>query len=174
MFFISVYKTIIQENWHRIRPYKDISKENMPKLRVFTTFVVIALFSTSLVLADGNDTRTAELIDKHQTIIDKAKVTDWKTYAECANELVSMRICNEEILSWINKSIDIKETIFNRTVKGDYLVLAGQYVNAKKEYIKAISLAQKSGDRSIIPDLQWKILVTMGVENYNNFHANKK
>ena len=146
----------------------------MIKLRVFTTFVVIALFSTSLVFADGNDTRTAELIDKHQTIIEKAKVTDWKTYAECANELVSMRISNEEILSWINKSIEIKETIFNRTVKGDFLLLEGEYINAKKEYIKAISLAQKSGKKKVIPDLQWKILIAMGVENYNNFHANQK
>lgn len=146
----------------------------MSKLRVFTAFIVIALFSTTFVYADGNDTRTEELIDKHQTIIANAKVKDWKTYANCANELVSMQICSAEILSWINKSIEIKETVFNRTVKGDYLVLAGQYINAKKEYIKAISLAQKSGDRSIIPDLQWKILVTMGVENYNNFHANKK
>lgn len=146
----------------------------MLKLRVFTTFVVIALFSTTLVLADGNDTRTAELIDKHQSIIDKAKVKDWKTYAECANELVSLRICNEEILSWINKSIEIKETIFNRTVKGDFLLLEGEYINAKKEYIKAIGLAQKSGKKTVIPDLQWKILIAMGVENYNNFHANQK
>jgi hypothetical protein len=146
----------------------------MSKLRVFTTFVVIALFSTSIVFADGNDTRTAELIDKHQTIIDNAKVTDWKTYAQCANELVSNRISNEEILSWINKSIEIKETIFNRTVKGDFFLLEGEYINAKKEYVKAISLAQKSGKRNVIPDLQWKILIAMGVENYNNFHANQK
>jgi hypothetical protein len=146
----------------------------MPKLRVFTTVVVIALFSTSLVLADGNDTRAAELIDKHQTKIDKAKVTDWKTYAECANELVSMRISSEEILSWINKSIEIKETIYNRTVKGDFLLLEGEYINAKKEYIKAISLAQKSGKKNVIPDLQWRILIAMGVENYNDFHANQK
>lgn len=146
----------------------------MSKLRVFTTFVVIAFFSTSLVLADGNKSRTEELIDKHQSIIDNAKIEDWKTYAECANELVSMRIYDEEILSWINKSIEIKETIFNRTVKGDFLLLAGEYINAKKEYIKAISLAQKSGKKNVIPDLQWKILIAMGVENYDNFHANQK
>ncbi len=145
----------------------------MSKLRVFTTFIVITLFSATFAFADGNDTRTEELIDKHQTIIAKAKIKDWKTYANCANELVSMKISNEEVLSWINKSIEIKETVFNRTVKGDFLVLAGQYIDAKKEYIKAISLAQKSGEKSKIPDLQWKILVTMGIENYNNFHANK-
>mgnify|MGYP001812938824 FL=1 len=146
----------------------------MSKFRVFTTFVVIALFSASFVYADGNKSRTEELIDKHQSIIDKAKVKDWKTYADCANDLVSMRICNEEILSWINKSIEIKETIFNRTVKGDFLLLAGEYKNAKKEYVKAISLAQKSGKKNVIPDLQWKILIAMGVENYDNFHAAQK
>lgn len=146
----------------------------MSKLRVFTTFVVITLFSVTFSFADGNDTRTEELIDKHQTIIAKADVKDWQTYAKCANELVSMQICSKEILSWINKSIEIKETVFNRTVKGDFLVLTGQYINAKKEYIRAIGLAQKSGEKDKIPDLQWKILVTMGVENYNNFHANQK
>ena len=146
----------------------------MSKFRVFATFVVIALFSASFVYADGNESRTEELIDKHQSIIDKAKVKDWKTYADCANDLVSMRICNEEILSWINKSIEIKETIFNRTVKGDFLLLAGEYKNAKKEYVKAISLAQKSGKKNVIPDLQWKILIAMGVENYDNFHAAQK
>jgi len=146
----------------------------MLKFRVFTTFIVIALFSTTSVFADGNDSKAEELIDKHQTKISKAKVKDWKTYAECASELVSLRINNEEILSWINKSIEIKETVFNRTVKGDFLVLAGEYVSAKKEYIKAISLAQQSGDKKIIPDLQWKILIAMGMENYHNFHANQK
>lgn len=146
----------------------------MSKLRVFTTFIVITLFSATFAIADGNDTRTEELIDKHQALIEKAKVKDWKTYADCARELVSMKICNEEILSWINKSIEIKETVFNRTVKGDFHLLSGEYVNAKKEYVKAISLAQKSGEKSKIPDLQWKILITMGVENYNDFHANKK
>ena len=146
----------------------------MPKFRVFTTFIVIALFSTTSVFADGNDSKAEELIDKHQTKISKAKVKDWKTYAECASELVSLRIGNEEILSWINKSIEIKETVFNRTVKGDFLVLAGDYIDAKKEYIKAISLAQKSGEKNKIPDLQWKILIAMGDENYHNFHADQK
>ena len=146
----------------------------MSKLRVFTTFIVITLCSASLVFADGNDSKTEELIDKHQTKIAKANTKDWKTYAECANELVALSISNEEILSWINKSIQIKETVFNRTVKGDFLVLAGQYVDAKKEYIKAISIAQQSGKKNIIPDLQWKILITMGLENYHNFHANQK
>jgi len=146
----------------------------MSKLRVFTTFIVIALFSASFVFADGNDSKTEELIDKHQTKIAKAKVKDWKTYADCASELVSLRISNEEILSWINKSIEIKETVFNRTVKGDFLVLAGEYIDAKKEYIKAISLAQKSGEKNKIPDLQWKILIAMGDENYHNFHADQK
>ena len=49
-----------------------------------------------------------------------------------------------------------------------------KYDLAEKEYIKAISLAQQSGDKKIIPDLQWKILIAMGMENYHNFHANQK
>jgi len=146
----------------------------MPKSRIFTTLIVIAALGITTAFADGYDTKTEQLIDKHQAKIEKANATDWKMYAECANELVSLRICSDEILAWINKSIDIKETVFNRTVKGDFLVLAGQYIDAKKEYIQAISLAQKNGQKEIIPDLQWKILVAMGVENYHNFHDQQK
>jgi hypothetical protein len=127
----------------------------------------------NVAYADGNDSRTEELIDKHQSRIARAKLNDWKIYADCANELVIMRIANAEILSWINKSIEIKETVFNRTVKGDILVLQGKTTEAQKEYVKAIGLAQNTEQENKIPDLQWKILVAMGIENYNNFHTDK-
>jgi hypothetical protein len=131
-------------------------------------------FSISMACADGNESKSEEMIDKHQSRIAKAHANDWKTYAECADELVSLRICNPEILSWINTSIKIKETVFNRTLKGDFLVLEGKFTEAKKEYIKAIGLAQNTPDEKEIPDLQWKILITMGIENYTNFHANRE
>lgn len=141
---------------------------------IITTIVVSLLLGLNARGADGNNSRVEELIDKHQSKIAKAKLNDWKTYAECANELVSMQIANEEILSWINKSIQIKETVYNRTVKGDFLVLENKLREAKKEYVRAIELARNTSEEKKIPDLQWKILVAMGLENYHDFHAVKE
>ena len=146
----------------------------MKKLRIFTTLLVTMIFSIAMSYADGNDSNTDQLIVKHQMIIAKAGIKDWKCYAECADALMTQRIVNDEVLSWIKKSIEIKETVFNRTLMGDYLVLNNKTTEAKKEYIKAISLAQTTGEKSKISGIQWKILVAMGVENYNDFHATNK
>jgi hypothetical protein len=127
-----------------------------------------------MTFADGNDSNKDDLIDKLETKIEKAKFQDWKLYAECADELIQARIVNEEILSWINKSIEIKETVFNRTLMGDYLVLQNKTKEAKMEYVKAIALARKTGEKDKISGIQWKILVAMGIENYNDWHANNK
>jgi hypothetical protein len=145
----------------------------MKTLRIITTLIVTMMLSISMSMADGNDSNTEDLIDKQEAKIEKARSQDWKLYAECADVLIKARISNKDVLSWINKSIEIKETVYNRTLMGDYLVLENKTTEAKKEYIKAISLAQKNGEKEKISGIQWKILVAMGVENYNNFHANK-
>jgi predicted RNA polymerase sigma factor len=68
----------------------------------------------------------------------------------------------------------VKETIFNRTVKGDFLVIKGKIKEAQAEYVRAIELARELNKKDQIPGIQWKILISMGVENYNNFHAGEK
>jgi hypothetical protein len=145
----------------------------MNKTRIITVFIVTLFFSMP-AYPDGAETSPEELIDKQQSIVEKARPHDWETYAKCADALISQRISSKEILSWIDRSIEIKETAYNRTVKGDFLVLKGKLTDAKKEYIKAIDLAQKTGERDKIAGIQWKILVAMGIENYNNFHATKE
>lgn len=115
-----------------------------------------------------------DFVLKHKLKIENARDRDWKTYAECANAFVSKRICNAEILDWINQSISIKETVFNHVVKGDYFVVTGKITEAKNAYIKAIDLAMKNGKNKEISDIQWKILIAMGVENYNEFHSLNK
>jgi len=144
------------------------------KIRIFTAIIAILFISTGLFAYDGNKDAAEESLLKHKTIISKAKDRDWKTYAECANAMVTKRICNTEILNWINKSISIKETVFNHVVKGDYFVVEGKITEAKNEYIRAIELAMKNGKEDEVSDIQWKILIAMGVENYNNFHSLNK
>jgi hypothetical protein len=146
----------------------------MSRIRNITAIIVTMLFSTGVVLGDGNDSKKEELIEKYQSRIDKAKEHDWQTYAECADELLSLRITCEEVCNWIDKSIKIKETVQNRTLKGDLLVLQQKFTEAKKEYIKAITLAQHSDEAHKIADIQWKILVASGIENYHNFHVNQE
>jgi len=143
----------------------------MKKLGIFTTIIVILLSNLTIASADGNDSKTEELIDKYEARIANAKMHDWKTYAECADALISMGVASDEVLAWIDRSIEVRETVYNRTVRGDCLLKQGKITDAKKEYIRAIGLAQQTGERDKISNIQWKILVAMGIENYNNFQT---
>jgi len=143
----------------------------MLKVKIFTTLLAIFFAGITCVLADGNDLDVEEFISKHKARVEKAGIDDWETFAECANALVTKRIASEEVILWIDKSIEIKETIYNRTVKGDYLVCKGKIKEAQNEYIRAIELARELNKNDEIPGIQWKILISMGVENYNNFHS---
>ena len=134
--------------------------------------VTLILLTAQFVFADKPEVADKEvLILKHRERVENAKPKDWKTPAICVNDLVSQRIKLEEALSWINKSIEIKETVFNRTGKGDYHVVMGEINKAQNEYIRAINMAREEGKNDLIPSIQWKVLVAMGVQNYLDFHA---
>ena len=143
----------------------------MQHLKTFTPFFTICLLCVSFVFASGSDVDIEEFISKHKARIEKAAPDDWKTFADCANALISRRIAAEEVLQWIDQSIKVKETIYNRTIKGDFLVVKGKIKEAQAEYVRAIELARETNKKDEIPGIQWKILISMGIENYNNFHT---
>ena len=105
--------------------------------RLFKIFpvAVLILLTAQFTFADNLTTAEEEaLILKHSEAVEKAKAKDWKTPALCANDIVTQRIKSEEALNWVNKSIEIKETVFNRVVKGDYFVVAGE-IEVDAEFI---------------------------------------
>ncbi|MFC2124234.1 hypothetical protein ACFLU5_05440 [Bacteroidota bacterium] len=137
--------------------------------------LTLILLTTQITYADNLTCAEEEaLMIKHSESVEKAKPKDWKTPALCANDVITQRIKSKEALEWVNKSIEIKETIFNRVVKGDYYVVNEEIDKAQKEYIRAINLARETGKNEMIPDIQWKVLVAMGVQNYLDFHANNQ
>ena len=143
--------------------------------RLFKLFPVVTLILLTAQFTYADNLSSVEeeaLILKHSEAVDKAKPKDWKTPALCANDIVTQRIKSTEALEWVNKSIEIKETVFNRVVKGDYFVVNDEIEKAQKEYIRAINLARETGKNEMIPGIQWKVLVAMGVQNYLDFHAN--
>jgi hypothetical protein len=108
---------------------------------------------------------------KHKIRVENAAPDDWMTFAKCAEALVSKRIASDEAGNWIGHSIAVRETAYNRTVKGDYLVLKGKIRDAQAEYVRAIELAKQENQQDEIGKIQWKILISMGIENYNRYHT---
>lgn len=146
----------------------------MLKLKILTTFLAICVLGDLCAFSSGNDLNVEEYISKHKARIKNVAPDDWKTFADCANALVSKRIASVEALSWVDRSIDVRETVYNRTIKGDFLVLKGRIREAQAEYVRAIELAKQENRSKEIPKIQWKILVAMGVENYYKFQSENK
>jgi hypothetical protein len=98
--------------------------------------------------------------------VDNAKAGDWKTLADCANDLIKKGISSEDELEWINRSIALNENIYNISLLGDYFILKREYKRAIENYLKAIQLARIENNTEAIPTLQWKVLITLGTQNY--------
>lgn len=124
----------------------------------------------SVVLADGVNSNEEEmLISKAKDKAEKIKTDDWKALADCARLLIDQRIQYDEALTWLEKSVSINENYYNLTILGDYYRLKLDYNKAYEHYLKAILSAQKDRKMDVIPDIQWKVLVTMGTKNYYDF-----
>jgi hypothetical protein len=143
----------------------------MIKIKDITTYFAAFLICTGYVYAGGSDLNEKEYITKQEVRISNASPDDWKTFADCANALISKRIVTDETIEWIETSIRIRETVYNRTIKGDYLVLKGAIREGQAEYVRAIELAKLENKSEEISSIQWKIMVSLGIENYNKFQS---
>jgi len=160
--------------WHRIGIFIFRRHVTMLKLKIFTTFLVTFFGGTFYAFSAGNDLNVEEFISKYKARMENAAPDDWKTFADCAYALVSKQIATSEALNWIDRSIGIRETVYNRTVRGDFLVLKGTIREAQAEYVRAIELARLENRKDEISGIQWKILISMGIENYNKFKVGNK
>ncbi|PIQ21743.1 MAG: hypothetical protein COW65_07225 [Cytophagales bacterium CG18_big_fil_WC_8_21_14_2_50_42_9] len=67
----------------------------------------------------------------------QVKPDDWSAYAQASEYLVQNNTEHELALSWINKSLTIKDTFYNNWVKAQLLA-------QKEEYLEAINLTKKA------------------------------
>jgi hypothetical protein len=137
--------------------------------RILVPFLVI-LLAIGPVWAGGK-----EIKDTNETHLTKArekasrvKEGDWKSLAECAKMLLDKKICNEEVLIWLKKSISIHPGSFNMTLLGDYYYQARLFREAHETYIEAIRLAQEEHQDQVIHTIQVKMLISLGTQNYLN------
>ncbi len=132
---------------------------------------LILLFAFNIVFAGDNDSKSANsaLILKMTAKADAVKEGNWKALANCARTLLDKRINTEEELTWLEKSISVNRNCYNLALLGDYYRLNFNFNKAYENYIEAIKEAQRWGKMDEIPGIQWKILMTMGTQNYYDY-----
>ena len=121
-------------------------KINRSKLYAFTASLLSVLFLSTSVMATTlkvDDKKNNKIVLKARAAVDDASPDDWRTLAESADKMFQRKLNLKEAASWIDRSLEIKETAYNLEVKGDYYVINNLPEEAIKYYVKSIALGQQ-------------------------------
>ncbi len=130
-------------------------KKSLNNKSIFS-FIMVALLSVSSVIASYSPSNE-KTISKARTAIQNASQDDWETYAKSAQICIEKNINMKEAFTWINHSIEIKESTMNLTIKGDYYLKNKLPRKAMEQYLKAIELGKEFDFDYDTSDLQAKI-----------------
>ena len=144
-------------------------------MRTTTLSILILMLAFNIVFAGSKSDNTSNeaLFMKVKAKAESVKSGDWKSLAKCAQILLDNKIKREEALSWIQESIEINRNYRNLTILGDYYRMHLDVNKAYESYVQALLSAKKAGKEKMVPQIQWKILLTMGTEHYLDFKAKK-
>jgi Tfp pilus assembly protein PilF len=143
-------------------------------MKITTLTILILMFAFNIVFAGskGDNSSNEALFMKVKAKAESVKSGDWKSLAKCAKTLLDNKIKREEALKWINESIAIDRNYRNLTLLGDYYRMHFEINKAYESYVQALLSAKKAGKERLVPQIQWKICLTMGTENYLNYKKN--
>lgn len=98
------------------------------------------LFSVAFLAWNAHATNDDKLIEKARTAVAIAEPGDWFTLASWAEKCIKKGVNLKEAGEWVEKSIAIRETAFNVSVKGDYYVAIKENEKALEAYLRSLEL----------------------------------
>lgn len=117
--------------------------------------LVAALIMISAVSYAGPvDDKTVE---KARQAVQNASPDDWHTLAKSAEKCFNRNVNLKEAAEWLDKSIEIKPTVYNLTLKGDYYKMNRLPDKALDYYVKAMKIAKEEDNNSDLSEIQRKI-----------------
>ena len=96
-------------------------------------------------------------VEKAREAVENASPDDWMTLAKSADKLIQRKKNLKEANEWLEKSLAIKETVYNLTVRGDYYLVNNLPDKALDYYVKAMNLAKSEDADADITGIQMKV-----------------
>ena len=115
------------------------------------TLALAALFMTVGTFANTKTDNNKTTIKARQAV-EEAAPDDWHTYANSAERCIRKKVNLAEAKSWLEKSLEIKETPYNLAVMGDYYHLNNLPEKALHYYVKSlrVGLEQDINYRDVV------------------------
>lgn len=88
---------------------------------------------------ERNESRT---VQKAREMVEESAYHDWRTLAKAAERCIVIDKNLKEAYDWLEMSIELKETVYNLTVLGDYYLKNDLPVKAMNSYLKALGTAR--------------------------------
>ena len=106
--------------------------------RMMMALAIVLVFTSGVYAAPtATDNKTVE---KARLKVEEAAPDDWFTYAEAAQKCMKKKVNLKEAKTWLQKSLDIKETPYNLAVMGDYYHMNKLPEKALEYYVKSLRL----------------------------------
>ena len=107
-------------------------------VRLIMMALATVFVSTSVYAAPkATENKTVE---KARLAVEEAAPDDWYTYAEAAQKCMKKKVNLKEAKTWLQKSLNIKETPYNLAVMGDYYNMNKLPEKALEYYVKSLRL----------------------------------
>jgi len=86
----------------------------------------------------STDDKVNKTVSKARTAVEQASPDDWMTLAKSAQICFRKNVNLKEAASWIDRSLEIKESAFNLEVKGDYYAANNLSEKALEYYVASM------------------------------------
>lgn len=116
--------------------------------------LVLAMAVTFVSFAHQPGEKT---IEKARNAVENASPDDWHTLAASAEKCLNKEINLKEANEWLDRSIQIKATAYNLSLKGDYYALNKLPKKAVEYYVKAANAAKSNDSKADVTEYQRKI-----------------
>lgn len=119
---------------------------------------------TNVAWAEGPKERNeSRAVQKAREMVEESAYHDWHTLAKAAERCIVIDKNLKEAYDWLEMSIELKETVYNLTVLGDYYLKNDLPVKAMNTYLKALGMARNENRAFDGSELESKIWVVRNI-----------
>lgn len=134
----------IFEKFFLLKNLKLMTMKN--SIKFFGVIFALIVLSSSANAFGPFEKKSEEKVDKvtqkAREAVSNATADDWLTYAKSAEKCIKKGVNLKEAGEWIDKSLTIKESPYNLTIKGDYFLASNLPDKALEFYVKGLKVGK--------------------------------
>ncbi len=128
------------------------------KINTIALLLTVLAFPLLSLGSTSPESEKEEIIAKARKLVKEANPNDWFVYAVAAEKCIRISANLEEAESWIERSLDIKETGYNLSIQGDLYLQKGDYKLAIESFERSLQIGSLQEEGFDPAKIQAKIM----------------